>query len=210
LSLLNRLLPQINSNQSERGERRVRRERWNFALEGYDEVWLKSPSLRMAVVGYPSGQRGQTVNLLAYAFAGSNPAPTTTQKERMKVQKKTLMCSRSTRILSICAGVPCRGTSSPKAWPFHRRPMRQAIFLIGGACWFLFALGFAAFLMQYIAQGAGLQFYAPAVSSGSVLLGLVHVVGFVIAVVLCFAIGAVLCAHGIVPEKDRKEPDDVA
>ena len=29
-------------------------------------------------VGYPSGQRGQTVNLLAYAYAGSNPAPTTT------------------------------------------------------------------------------------------------------------------------------------
>jgi hypothetical protein len=23
---------------------------------------------------YPSGQRGQTVNLLAYAYAGSNPA----------------------------------------------------------------------------------------------------------------------------------------
>ena len=31
-----------------------------------------------AVVGYPSGQRGQTVNLLAYAFDGSNPSPTTT------------------------------------------------------------------------------------------------------------------------------------
>ena len=29
------------------------------------------------VVGYPSGQRGQTVNLLAYAFTGSNPVPTT-------------------------------------------------------------------------------------------------------------------------------------
>jgi hypothetical protein len=29
------------------------------------------------VVGYPSGQRGQTVNLLAYAFSGSNPEPTT-------------------------------------------------------------------------------------------------------------------------------------
>ncbi len=27
--------------------------------------------------GYPSGQRGQTVNLLAFAFAGSNPAPPT-------------------------------------------------------------------------------------------------------------------------------------
>ena len=30
------------------------------------------------MVGYPSGQRGQTVNLLAYAFDGSNPSPTTT------------------------------------------------------------------------------------------------------------------------------------
>jgi hypothetical protein len=29
------------------------------------------------MVGYPSGQRGQTVNLLAYAFSGSNPEPTT-------------------------------------------------------------------------------------------------------------------------------------
>ncbi len=31
-----------------------------------------------AMVGYPSGQRGQTVNLLAHAFSGSNPEPTTT------------------------------------------------------------------------------------------------------------------------------------
>jgi hypothetical protein len=29
---------------------------------------------------YPSGQRGQTVNLLAYAYAGSNPALPTTLK----------------------------------------------------------------------------------------------------------------------------------
>ena len=29
-------------------------------------------------VGYSSGQRGQTVNLLAYAYEGSNPSPTTT------------------------------------------------------------------------------------------------------------------------------------
>ena len=48
------------------------------------QVWLNS---RLALwwhdamgrsVGYPSGQRGQTVNLLAYAFIGSNPIPTTT------------------------------------------------------------------------------------------------------------------------------------
>ena len=27
--------------------------------------------------GYPSGQRGQTVNLLSYDFGGSNPPPST-------------------------------------------------------------------------------------------------------------------------------------
>jgi hypothetical protein len=31
--------------------------------------------------GYPSGQRGQTVNLLAYAFVGSNPTPSTSWEE---------------------------------------------------------------------------------------------------------------------------------
>ena len=34
-------------------------------------------SLTFSPVGYSSGQRGQTVNLLANAFEGSNPSPTT-------------------------------------------------------------------------------------------------------------------------------------
>ena len=34
-------------------------------------------SITNTLVGYPSGQRGQTVNLLAYVFDGSNPSPTT-------------------------------------------------------------------------------------------------------------------------------------
>ena len=34
---------------------------------------------RFLFVGYSSGQRGQTVNLLANAFSGSNPLPTTNQ-----------------------------------------------------------------------------------------------------------------------------------
>jgi hypothetical protein len=87
--------------------------------------------------------------------------------------------------------------------------MKRALFLIGGTCWFLFALGFAAFLVRYIAQGAGLQFFGPPVASGSVLLGLVHVVGFAMAVVLCFAIGAGLCARGIVREDNKNKPDDI-
>ena len=49
-------------------------------------LWSKSTALGtlpggwigfLALVGYPSGQRGQTVNLLAHAFSGSNPEPTT-------------------------------------------------------------------------------------------------------------------------------------
>jgi hypothetical protein len=37
--------------------------------------------------GYRSGQTGQTVNLLAYAFAGSNPAPPTAEESwRLKCQ----------------------------------------------------------------------------------------------------------------------------
>jgi hypothetical protein len=75
--------------------------------------------------------------------------------------------------------------------------------------WILFALGFAAFLVHYIAQGAGLQFFLLPVSSGSALLGLVHVIGFVAAIVLCFTIGAILCAHAIVRRKDGTKPDDV-
>ena len=36
---------------------------------------------------FPSGQRGQTVNLLAYAYGGSNPpAPTNRAKIRMKMR----------------------------------------------------------------------------------------------------------------------------
>jgi hypothetical protein len=35
----------------------------------------RSPLTDVPPGGYPSGQRGQTVNLLAHAFAGSNPAP---------------------------------------------------------------------------------------------------------------------------------------
>ncbi len=49
----------------------------NFKLERRPGIWLNTrPAYWM--VGYSSGQRGQTVNLLAYASTGSNPVPTTT------------------------------------------------------------------------------------------------------------------------------------
>ena len=49
-------------------------------------------------VGYPSGQRGQTVNLLAYAFDGSNPSPTTTLKNQASIKLDYF--------LSACGGMP--------------------------------------------------------------------------------------------------------
>ena len=78
--------------------------------------------------------------------------------------------------------------------------MKKATFLIAGACWVLLALGFGIFLLEYIRQGAGLQCFGWMFSSGSVLIGLVHVVGFVIAAFLCFAIGAGLFARAFVRE----------
>jgi len=86
--------------------------------------------------------------------------------------------------------------------------MKRALFLVGGVLWLCFAVGFAAFLVQYIIGGAGLQFFGGAPSSGSVLLGLVNFIGFATAVLICFAVGVGLCARGMVSEKNGKESDN--
>ena len=58
----------------------------DFELERCGWVWLNPCPQFGRLVGYPSGQRGQTVNLLAYAFDGSNPSPTTNLKTRSQSQ----------------------------------------------------------------------------------------------------------------------------
>jgi hypothetical protein len=68
------------------------------------------------------------------------------------------------------------------------------------------AFGFLFFLYEYLVQGAGLQFWIPVISSGSVLIGLVHFVGLCAASLLCFTIGAGLWARGVV-KPDTKEED---
>jgi hypothetical protein len=82
--------------------------------------------------------------------------------------------------------------------------MKRAMFFAGGVLWLGFALGFAAFLAQYLGGGAGLQFFGGAPSSGSVLLGLVHVLGLGTAIMICFAIGAGLFARGIVAHSEKE------
>jgi hypothetical protein len=80
--------------------------------------------------------------------------------------------------------------------------------MVGGSCWILGALVLGSFVFQFTAHGAGLPFFW--VSSGSVLFGLVHVVGFVSAACLCFVIGVGLCAHGLVPPSPSPTRKEVA
>ncbi len=51
------------------------------SMDGLGVPWIRCPqeqeSANRTAEGYPSGQRGQTVNLLAHAFGGSNPPPST-------------------------------------------------------------------------------------------------------------------------------------
>ena len=55
--------------------------RWRLLATGGDAKrrcwWKTRRSEKEILEGYPSGQRGQTVNLLAHAFGGSNPPPST-------------------------------------------------------------------------------------------------------------------------------------
>jgi len=74
-----------------------------------------------------------------------------------------------------------------------------------GILWMLFAFGFLFLLYEYLVQGAGLQLWIPVVSSGSVLVGLVHFVGLCAASLLCLAVGAGCWARGIVKPDTKKE-----
>ena|SRR5947209_16026826 len=76
---------------------------------------------------------------------------------------------------------------------------RAIVFVVGGLWWFTAAFVLTVFAWSYFAYGAGLPFFTPSVSSGSVLLGLIHLLGFAAGAFLCFAIGTGLCAHGLVP-----------
>ena len=81
------------------------------------------------------------------------------------------------------------------------RYIKSTVLVIAGLCWIAFALFFCLFLYGYLLGGAGLQvfgFMFP-VSSTSILVGLVHFVGFSAAACLCFIIGLGLLAYGVTP-----------
>jgi hypothetical protein len=82
---------------------------------------------------------------------------------------------------------------------------KKILCTVGALCWFGFALACGFFLLQYVTEGAGLQIFGWAVSAGSVLLGLVHVVGFCTASLVCMGIGLSIWARGF--ESGREDED---
>ena len=88
-----------------------------------------------------------------------------------------------------------------------KRYAKSAVLVLAGIAWFAVALGCGFVLLQYLAEGAGLQVFgfSLGVSSTGVLIGLARVVGFAAAATLSFAIGAGLCAHGLVPAPNEQQ-----
>jgi hypothetical protein len=72
-----------------------------------------------------------------------------------------------------------------------------------------FALAIGIIFWPFLAGGAvgdsGLSFQPFSVTSGSVLPGLAHLVGFVVLILMCFAIGLNLLLHGVYPEEKPKQ-----
>ena len=80
--------------------------------------------------------------------------------------------------------------------------IKRLVLLFCGICWFLFGAGFVLLMVQYVGGLVGWELFGLAISSGSVLLGMAHVIGLFAGMVLCFAIGVLFCAHGMVrPER---------
>ena len=95
--------------------------------------------------------------------------------------------------------------------------MKRPLYLFCGLCWLAFGLFVGLFVFQYLAHGAGLQesgFYflvfSPLFSSGSVVLGMMHLIGLSILSLLLSAIGFCLClrAFDSPPELSPRERRD--
>jgi hypothetical protein len=72
----------------------------------------------------------------------------------------------------------------------------RALFIVLGCIWFLMALFFLSLTMIYLAEGAGLQLFGFSALPGSLFIGWIHVMGFLIAGGISFAIGVGLCVFG--------------
>ncbi len=83
--------------------------------------------------------------------------------------------------------------------------IKRAVCLLASVCWFGIAIGFGVVLVQYLLNGAGVQFFGFVISSASVLLGVVHVTGFAFAMLFSFVISVWLAACGTAREIEQAD-----
>ena len=87
------------------------------------------------------------------------------------------------------------------------RFVKSTMMVITGVGCLMVAVVIGLFVFQYLTGGAGGQVFGFfGVTSTGVLIGIVHLTGFLAGTWLCFVVGVVLCAHGLVPPpKPEKE-----
>ncbi|HSY17203.1 MAG TPA: hypothetical protein VK815_02675 [Candidatus Acidoferrales bacterium] len=96
------------------------------------------------------------------------------------------------------------------------KDIKRILLVAAGVCWLLFAGGIGLALIQYFAGGGGMQVFGfLGLSSLTVVLGLGQVIGFVVAAFVCFAIGMLLCLHGLIPSRTSEQvapsvPDSIS
>ena len=88
--------------------------------------------------------------------------------------------------------------------------MKRAIYLVGGFFCFGFALVCGFFLLEYVAQGAGLQLLGPLwirITPVSLLVGLIHVAGLALLEGVALVAGIALCSRGWISHGKTRPPD---
>ena len=76
--------------------------------------------------------------------------------------------------------------------------MKRAMLLFCGVCRLFFGAGIGLLFAQYVGEIAGRDIFGLGISSGSVLLGMAHILGLCAGMVLCFAIGLLICTQALV------------
>ena len=92
--------------------------------------------------------------------------------------------------------------------------MKRALYIFCGICWLGFSVAIGIISWPYLAGGAigdsGFLFgLCASVTSASVLLGLVHLTGFVALILFCLGIGINLLRRGLAPQRDQSRETDL-
>jgi len=85
--------------------------------------------------------------------------------------------------------------------------IKRTAWMVAGLCWLTFALVFALFFWQYLTENAGLIIFNSGISPINNLIALVHIVGLIMATVICFVLGLGFGAYGLVAHERSAVPD---